>query len=206
MTKAPICSLTPSQPLLCETTAQDDVLKLPEALLRDLFNGAVQADKKNRQRTIKDLDRAAEILAKACKMLLDNKLPDEDVRDKIYNLIPEDVLANAVNNVTSLIRPANNVYFNELDAKFRTIRRFLPELLSKIHFEGNASAETLIDALYWIENNLKKKKIDNDVLREIINKPWQQHVIRNDGSIDFHAYTFCALKELQTTLKKEISM
>ncbi|NHB93382.1 hypothetical protein C5469_15045 [Photorhabdus cinerea] len=182
------------------------MLKLPEALLRDLFNGAVQADKKNRQRTIKDLDRAAEILAKACKMLLDNKLPDEDVRDKIYNLIPEDVLANAVNNVTSLIRPANNVYFNELDAKFRTIRRFLPELLSKIHFEGNASAETLIDALYWIENNLKKKKIDNDVLREIINKPWQQHVIRNDGSIDFHAYTFCALKELQTTLKKEISM
>ncbi|CAM3553563.1 transposase (plasmid) [Xenorhabdus nematophila ATCC 19061] len=185
-----------------EATAQDDVLELLEALLRDLFNGAVQADKKNRQRTIKDLDRAAEILAKACKMLLDDKLSNADVRDSIYNLIPESVLENAVNNITSLIRPVNNVYFNELDTKFRTVRLFLPEFLSKIHFEGNASAEALINALYWIENNLKKKKTDNDAPREIINKSWQQHVIRNDGSIDFHAYTFCTLKELQITLKK----
>ena len=185
-----------------EATAQDDVLELLEALLRDLFNEAVQADKRNRQRTLKDLDRAAEILAKACRMILDEKLPDTDVRDNIFNIIPEDVLKHAVNNVTSIIRPANNVYFNELDAKFKTIRRFLPDLLSGIHFEGNASAETLINTLGWIEVNLKKKKADNDAPREIINKPWQQHVVRKDGSIDFHAYTFCALKELQLTLKK----
>ncbi|ENC7118065.1 Tn3 family transposase, partial [Salmonella enterica] len=51
-----------------EATAQDDALELLEALLRDLFNEAVQADKRNRQRTLKDLDRAAEILAKACRM------------------------------------------------------------------------------------------------------------------------------------------
>ncbi|WP_204280483.1 hypothetical protein, partial [Serratia marcescens] len=36
-----------------EATAQDDALELLEALLRDLFNEAVQADKRNRQRTIK---------------------------------------------------------------------------------------------------------------------------------------------------------
>ncbi|EQC1412857.1 Tn3 family transposase, partial [Providencia rettgeri] len=185
-----------------EATAQDDALELLEVLLRDLFNEAVQADKRNRQRTIKDLDRSAEILVKACRMILDDKLSDTDVRDNIFNRIPEDVLKNAVNNVTSLIRPANNVYFNELDTKFKTVRRFLPDLLSKIHFEGNASAEALIEALCWIDVNLKKKKTDNDAPREIINKPWQQHVVRKDGSIDFHAYTFCALKELQLTLKK----
>ncbi|ENE3095013.1 hypothetical protein ABNA37_004837, partial [Shigella flexneri] len=136
-----------------EATAQDDALELLEALLRDLFNEAVQADKRNRQRTLKDLDRAAEILAKACRMLLDDKLSDTDVRDSIFNIIPEDVLTHAVNNVTSIIRPDNNVYFNELDSKFKTVRRFLPDLLSRIHFEGNASAKTLIEALCWIEVN-----------------------------------------------------
>ncbi|EOW7616588.1 hypothetical protein ACOE98_004459, partial [Shigella flexneri] len=69
-----------------EATAQDDALELLEALLRDLFNEAVQADKRNRQRTLKDLDRAAEILAKACRMLLDDKLSDTDVRDSIFNI------------------------------------------------------------------------------------------------------------------------
>ncbi|WP_192831407.1 hypothetical protein, partial [Enterobacter bugandensis] len=91
-------------------------------------------------------------------MILDDKLPDTDVRDNIFNIIPEDVLKHAVNNMTSIIRPANNVYFNELDAKYKTIRRFLPDLLSRIHFKGTASTEVLIDALSWIEVNLKKKK------------------------------------------------
>jgi len=141
-----------------EATAQDDTLELLEALLRDLFNEAIQADKRNRQRTIKDLDRAAEILAKACRMILDDKLPDACIRDSIYNIIPEDVLNHAVNNVTALIRPVNNVYYNELDAKFKTVRRFLPDFLSRINFEGNASAETLIESFDWIEANLKRKK------------------------------------------------
>ncbi|WP_163827512.1 hypothetical protein, partial [Proteus vulgaris] len=85
---------------------------------------------------LKDLDCSAEILAKACRMILDEKLSDTDVRDNIFNIIPEEVLNHAVNNVTLIIRPANNVYFNELDAKFKTVRRFLPDLLSGIHFEG----------------------------------------------------------------------
>ena len=54
-------------------------------------------------------------------MILDNKLPDGDIH---HNLIPEDVLKHAVNNVASVIRSANNVYFNEPDAKFKTVRRF----------------------------------------------------------------------------------
>ncbi|ATO57395.1 hypothetical protein [Bartonella sp. 1-1C] len=86
-------------------------------------------------------------------MILDDKFPDTDIRDNIFNIIPEYVLKHAVNYVTSLVRPANNVYFNELDFKFKTVRRFLPDLLSRIHFEGNASAETLIEALFWIKVN-----------------------------------------------------
>ena len=63
-----------------EATAQDDAFELLEALLRDLFNEAVQADKRNRQRTLKDLDRAAEILAKAYRMVLDDKLSGSGFR------------------------------------------------------------------------------------------------------------------------------
>ena len=47
-----------------EASAQDDALELPEALLRDLFNEVFQADKRNRQRTSKDLDPAAEVREK----------------------------------------------------------------------------------------------------------------------------------------------
>lgn len=47
------------------------------------------------------------------------RLPDTDVRDNIFNIIPEDVLKHAVNNVTSITRPANNVYFNNIHLQCR---------------------------------------------------------------------------------------
>lgn len=49
-----------------EASAQDDALEVLEALLRGLYGGAIKADKKARLRTLKDLDRAAATLAKAC--------------------------------------------------------------------------------------------------------------------------------------------
>jgi TnpA family transposase len=36
----------------------------------------------------------------------------------------------------------------------------------------------------------------------VIRKPWQRHVLREDGSVDFHAYTFCVLDELHTALRR----
>jgi TnpA family transposase len=170
--------------------------------VRELFNGAMQADKKVRQRTLKDLDQAAEMLATACRMVLDEELAGAEFRSKLFSKVPRELLAQAVDSVTALIRPANNVYFNELDARFRRVRRFLPTLLEHISFGTNIAAEPLAAALAWIKSNLSRRKPGNDAPQAIISKPWKQHVLCGDGSIDFHAYTFCALKELQTALKK----
>ena len=46
--------------------------------------------------------------------------------------IPRDTLTLAVDGVIALIRPADNVYYHELDAKYRTVRRFLPALLEHV--------------------------------------------------------------------------
>ncbi|MDB0554354.1 DUF4158 domain-containing protein, partial [Ralstonia solanacearum] len=67
-----------------EATAQDDALEVLEALLRTLFNDAIQADKKARQRTLKDLDQAAATLASACRIVLDQALADVELRAKLF--------------------------------------------------------------------------------------------------------------------------
>ena len=35
----------------------------------------------------------------------------------------------------------------------------------------------------------------------MVSKPWQRHVLLEDGSVDPRAYTFCALDELRTALR-----
>jgi hypothetical protein len=99
-----------------KSTAQDDALEVLEALLRDLFGDAVKADKKARLRTLKDLDQAAATLACACEMMLDPSLPDAEIRARLFEKIPRDTLTLALQGVNTLIRPADDVYYRELDA------------------------------------------------------------------------------------------
>jgi TnpA family transposase len=185
-----------------EATAQDDALEVLEALLRDLFGGAIKADKKARLRTLKDLDQAAATLACACEMMLDPNLPDDEVRAKLFEKIPRDTLTLALHGVNTLIRPVDDVYYRELDARYRTVRRYLPTLLEHIRFDANVAGRPVVAAFDWLQANIAAKKPGTDAPLEVVRKPWQRHVLREDGSVDFHAYTFCVLDQLQTALKR----
>jgi len=79
-----------------EASAQDDALDVLDLLLRELFTKAEKEDRKVRQRSLKDLDRAASTLAEACRMLLDPALSDGELRERVYAAIGRDKLAQAL--------------------------------------------------------------------------------------------------------------
>ena len=177
-------------------------MEVLEALLRDLFNNAIKADRKARLRSLKDLDQAAAVLASACQIVLDDALDDTELRGRLFTRIPRTSLTQAIENVNALIRPADNVYYQELDAKYKTVRRFLPALVEHIHFGANAAGEPVVAAFNWLRANLGRKKPTDDAPREIVGKAWQRHVLHEDGGVDAHAYTFCVLDELQSALRR----
>ena len=39
-------------------------------------------------------------------------------------------------------------------------------------------------------------------MKSSLSKPWQRHVLLEDGSVDPRAYTFCALDELRTAIRR----
>jgi hypothetical protein len=71
-----------------------------------------------------------------------------------------------------------------------------------IRFDANAAGRPVVAAFDWLQVNIAAKKPGTDAPLEVVRKPWQQHVLREDGSMDFHAYTFCVLDELLTALKR----
>ena len=68
-------------------------------------------------------------------MVLDNTLPDTELRVRLFEKFPREILTRALDSVNTLTRPADNVYFKELDAKYKTVRRFFPALIEHIRFE-----------------------------------------------------------------------
>ena len=180
-----------------EASAQDDALDVLAILLRDLFAQAEQADRKVRLRTLKDLDKAASTLAEACRLLLDPSLPDGELRERVYAVIGHEELAKALIDVSKLVRPGDDVFYQELAQKRATVKRFLPLLLRVIRFDANAAARPLLEALQWLH-----ERPDHDPPIVIVDKAWQRHVLREDGRVDERAFTFCALDKLRVAIRR----
>ena len=185
-----------------EASAQDDAMEVLEALLRQLFGQASRAEKKARLRTLKDLDQAAATLARACQMLLDPDVSDTTLRATLFELIPRDMLKQAVDGVTALIRPAGNVYHRELESKYKTVRRFLPTLVEDVRFGTNVAGQPVVAAIDWLRLNMTRKTPTSPAPRAVVGKAWHSQVFRDDGAIDLRAYTFCVLDKLQASLKR----
>jgi hypothetical protein len=185
-----------------EATAQDDVIEVLDMLLHQFFSNANKADKKTRLRGIKDLDQAATVLATACRTMLDPAFADSELRNTVFAIIPREVLAQALVSVDTLVRPPDDVYFRELNAHYRSVRIFLPTLLKHIRFHASPAGEPVGAGFDWLRSHEMSIKPEQRAPQAVITKPWKQHVVREDGSIDPRAYTFCVLDGLRKALRR----
>jgi TnpA family transposase len=183
-----------------EATAQDDVIEVLDMLLQELFNSAVRANKKTRLREIKDLDQAAIVLAKACRIFLDSSLSTADPRETVFAGVSRDALTKALASVESLVRPSDDVYFRELNTRYRAVRLFLPTLLQYIQFGANPSGAAVLAGFNWLRDH--ENKVRSEPPQEVITKPWRKHVLLSDGSVDPRPYTFCVLDNLHKALRR----
>jgi TnpA family transposase len=180
-----------------EASAHDDVLDVLSMVLRDLFSRANQAHKKRRLRTIKDLDQAAATLAEACKLLLNSEQSDQELREQIYTAIGYERIIRAVDDVSSIIDPPDNVFYQELKQKRHTVKRFLPTFLRVINFEANEAGKPIVQSLKWLGD-----KQNNEPPMAVVGTSWERYIIDENGKIDRMAYTFCVLEKLQTALNR----
>lgn len=185
-----------------EASAQDDALEVLDMLLHELFGAAMKADKKARLRTIKDLDLAASTLAQACAVVLDPSLPDEQLRERLFATVPRERLSQALTEVNNLVRPPDNVFYEELDQRYKTVRGFLPMVLRHLHFQASPAGQPVAAALIWLAAREQRPKSSGDAPHEVVRKSWLRYIDGEHGKFDLHAYTFCVLDELHTALRR----
>jgi len=185
-----------------EATAQDDVIEVLDMLLHNFFSNAAKADKKTRLRSIKDLDKAATVLAKACRSLIDPALDDNDRLRELFAQTPPEVLTQALKSVEKLVRPPDDVYYTELNAHYRSVRVFLPTLLQHIRFDASPAGKSVKKGYDWLHSHEMSIKPEQPAPREVITKAWKRHVVIRDGSVDPRAYTFCVLDGLRKAVRR----
>ena len=186
-----------------ETAALDEAVDVLDMLILDITRAAKKTGQKKRLRTLKDLDRAALLLARACSLLLDEQADDAELRETIFNSIPKSRLAESVSKVNELARPQNNNFHDEMVEQYGRVKRFLPAVLRDLHFQAAPAGEHTLSAIHYLtELNGSKQRILDDAPEHIITGPWKRLVYDAEGRIQRAGYSLCLLERLQDALRR----
>lgn len=184
-----------------EAAATDDALDLVDILITEIFSDATKAGEQARLRTIKDLDAAATRLGQVCRLVLDENVPDAQLRAAIWNTMKSEELKAALAQVEMLVRPPADMYYRELQQSWRRVRRFLPPLLKTIQFNSTPAGRALDEALRELSAQAGAPGTGHEHL-EIVGKGWRRYVVGDDGRVDQKAYVFCCLERLRFALRR----
>ena len=183
-----------------------DALDLFGFVVDDLFRRAEREGKRERLRRLKEFDRAALRLGTAAGVLLDGNLPDDQVRRAVFELCGHAELAEAAKTVAEIARQPGDRFHDEVLARWRSVRRFLPALLGTISFEGTRSAAPLLEAVDFLrrlEGRAGRPAMSEAPLGAL-SPAWLRLALGGDpGSAPSRpAYTFGVLDELLAALRR----
>lgn len=186
-----------------EVIALDDALDVFDLLMSDILRDAKRLGDRARLRTLKALDAAALDLRTACKMLLDDNLPDAEVRNAVFACLTRVRLENATERVAALARPADEDYQQELIARYGRVRSCWPTLIRTLRFEGNLTGYPILQALAFLTTlgSRSKSSLSQAPLNGV-SPAWRRWIVRADGQLDRRAYTLWVLAQLQEGLQR----
>ena len=152
-------------------------------------------------RTIHDLDAAAQVLAEACQVVLDETQDPATLLQRIYARVPAPHLQAAVTTVGELTRPPEDTYAQELLDRYLMIRRFLPTFWRTLDFESTPGGRPTLQAVQFLQRIEGRPRASMGAApRTVIPRSWQRYVLPRDAPrengqqeahVDRPAYTVC---------------
>ena len=185
-----------------EASAQDDAIELFEMLMTDVFGEAQKEDRKARLRSLKDLDALAITLVEACKPIVDTSLLDEKLRTTVFELVARDTLVRTIEDIGELVRPPDDVFYQELQKQHRRVRRFLPAFLEQIRFSAVPAGTDLLTALEHLRRQTRSAADSTNAPLDVIPANWRRHVGKAQNASEQRAYIFCVLDQMRSALRR----
>ena len=180
----------------------DDALDLFDLLMTEILHGASGDGKRERLRTIRDMDSAALELLKASKIIIDERYREQRIEDLFTPIFIESI-QKAASTIEKLARPPDDDYHNELVNHYLSVRRFLPKMLQTVVFNATKNGQKILDAVQFLKSIEGKSLPKMDTAPcDLIPQSWRRHVIDRERKINRRGYTLCTLKCLQENLRR----
>jgi hypothetical protein len=190
----------------------DDALDLFDVLVRTTVSTATREGQQERLRTIHDLDAAAQMLAQACEIVLDETQEPVTLQERIYTRVPPEHLRAAVATVGELTRPPDDNYAQEMLGRYLMMRRFLPTFWRTLEFESTPGGRPTLQAVQFLQRiEGRSRALMQRAPRAVIPRSWQRYVLERNPEpaqgqpatrVNHQAYTVCVVERLHEGLRR----
>jgi TnpA family transposase len=184
-----------------EGAALDDALDVLDLLLHGLLARSERTGTRQRLRTLRDLDAAALRLAQQVEQVLSEEWSDDE--RLAYLTAQQASLQASIATIYTIARPPDDHYYQELEASYTSVRRFLPHVLASITFRATPAGQPVLDALTFLRSlEGVRRPVLEDAPLEFVPAGWRRYVVKADGTVDRRYYTLCALTRLHDLLRR----
>jgi TnpA family transposase len=148
-------------------------------------------------------DDRRRLLAQVGRILLDDTVPPDRVRESVFGIVPQNILKRAVSECDIEERPENDWPADRIARRFGRLRQFSMRLLSTVEWKGVKETESLLKAVRLIEKIWGKggRRLPEIVPTGFVPTKWRRFVFPEPKRIDPKFYELCILWELRLALR-----
>src|SRR5258708_34559612 len=122
----------------------------------------------------KALTRHIHTFRKVTKIVLDLEIPDEQVRPRIFEAVPQARLQAVHDESGTTARPEDGQAFDLLDHHYSFLRQFLPDLLTALEFTGTSAAKPVLRAIEALKRRdvEGRRRLPPDAPKDVLPDDW----------------------------------
>jgi len=156
-----------------------------------------------RLRVAQAMNETAHYFRTVGRVVLDPAVIDNQVRQTIYQHLPQDRLKAALEECDKLVRPLNDEGLDFLAERYNSIRHFAPKFLEAFVFRANSANAPVLDGVEVLRevNRENRRRIPGSAPLDFVSKKWLEYVHEPNGRLDRKFYELAVLWELRQELR-----
>lgn len=194
--------------LLCwlwrlRTQLVDTALTIGNELVAGVLRRAKHSFEKARQQQQRRMEQALRLCGEVMTLLLDQAIPDENVRTEIFQRYSREEIAGLEAECQELASPPQQIYVGELRKRYSYVRQFAPRLLEAFVLRAVVPDEPLLKAVEYLRERNKEgqRGVDDQAPLDFVPASWRSMVCPQEGVVDRAVWEICLLNSLSQALK-----
>lgn len=181
----------------------DRLLTSFDDLIVGIFRRTESSEKTHHATHGRVLTRHIHTFRKVTKIVLDPEIPDEQVRPRIFEAVPQAQLQTVHDESGTKARSEDGQAFDLLDQHYSFLRAFLPDLLVALTFTGTSAAKPVVAAIEALKrmDTEGRRKLPSDAPRDFLPDDWRQAIDAAKAHTAKHLWELCLAEQMRKLLR-----